>query len=387
MATFAYTSFAQQVIFGEGALHQLGQATERFGWRQMLLCVTSGAHARGGVARIKAALGGRLALTFDGVAPHVPEEMVTRATALAERAGVDAVIGFGGGSAIGAAKAIASALEERRMGRPTPAAYPTDQPLIPVVAIPTTYSGSEMTAVYGVTREVDGEPRKVTVSDPKIAPKLVLYDPLLTLDLPLRVTAGTGINAVAHCIEALYSTTRNPLSTAAALAGLRAIAHALPQLGASLANHAARAEMLEGAYLAGTALAGVTMALHHGICQIIGGATEAAHGDVNGIMLAPVMRFNLEAAAPQLAQAAEAMGIADRVSAARDQRAAGMAAAQTVADLVERLRLPQRLREVGVREEQLPGLARAAFASRTVHNNPRPITDVSQIEALLRAAW
>jgi alcohol dehydrogenase class IV len=349
MATFTYTSFAQQVIFGEGSLHQLGQAAARFGWRQMLLCVTSGARARGGVARIEAALGDRLALTFDGVAPHVPEEMVAHATALAERADVEAVIGFGGGSAIGAAKAIASALEAHRMGHPTPAAYPTDQPLIPVVAIPTTYSGSEMTAVYGVTRAVDGAPRKVTVSDPKIAPKLVLYDPLLTLDLPLRVTAGTGINAVAHCIEALYSTTRNPVSTAVALAGLRAMAHALPRLGADGADPAARAEMLEGAYLAGTALAGVTMALHHGVCQVIGGATGVAHGDVNGIMLAPVMRFNLEVAAPQLAQAAEAMGIADRAGAARDQRAAGMAAAQTVADLVERLRLPRRLREVGVR--------------------------------------
>jgi maleylacetate reductase len=375
MATFDYTSFAQQVIFGEGSLDRLGEATERFGWRRMMLCVTSHARARGQVAQVEAALGARLAVIFEGVTPHVPEGVVAEATELATRADVDAIIGLGGGSAIGAAKATASAL------------HAATHAAIPVVAIPTTYAGSEMTPVFGVTRLVDGESRKVTVREPGVAPRLVLYDPLLTLDLPPRETAGTGINAVAHCIEALYSITRNPVCGAVALAGLRAIAHALPAVYADGADREARAEMLVGAYLAGTALANVAMGLHHGVCHVIGGATGAAHGDVNSVMLAHVIRFNLggpDGVAPELAQTAEAMGV---TVSGRDQRAAAGDAAERVAEWVEQMGLPARLREIGVREEQLPALARVAFASRTVQNNPRPITDVAQLDALLRAAW
>ena len=255
---------------------------------------------------------------------------------------------------------------------------------MPVVAIPTTYAGSEMTPISGVTYRSNGADRKVTVTDPKVTPKLVIYDPLLTLDLPPRVTAGTGINAVAHCIEALYSITRNPLSTAAALAGLRLITPALPRCFANGSDEEARGQMLEGAFLAGTALSNVAMGLHHGICHVLGGSTGAAHGDANSVMLAHVMRFNLDATAPELALAADAMGIP--VS-GRSAAESGAAAADLVADLVARMRLPQRLRDIGVREEQLLELAEMGYASRTVRNNPRPITDVAQIEQLLRTAW
>jgi alcohol dehydrogenase class IV len=241
-----------------------------------------------------------------------------------------------------------------------------------------------MTPISGVTYRSNGVARKVTVTDPKVTPKLVIYDPLLTLDLPPGVTGGTGINAVAHCIEALYSVTRNPLSTAAALGGLRAIAHALPRCYAAADDVEARGEMLAGAFLAGTALSNVSMALHHGICHVLGGTTGAAHGDANSVMLSHVMRFNLEVTAPHLALAAEAMGLPVTGRSAEEMAAA---AAQQVADWVEQMRLPQRLRDIGVKEEQLPALAQMAFASRTVQNNPRPITDVAQIEVLLRRTW
>lgn len=384
METFRYTFFAQEVIFGPGSLGKLAETTERFGWQRMMLCTTERFRSRGRIAPIEAMLGERLVVTYEHVEPHVPEHAVTEATALATEHAVDAVIGLGGGSAIGMAKAVSMILEELHTGHPARAASPTEQPLIPVIAIPTTYAGSEMTPVYGVTRHADGLARKVTVSDPKIAPKLVIYDPLLTLDLPARVTAGTGINAAAHCIEALYSITRNPLSTAAALGGLRAIAHALPRCFADGADVEARGEMLTGAFLAGTALSNVAMGLHHGICHVIGGATGAAHGDANSVMLPHVMRFNLDATAPQLALAAEAMGLP---VGGRDTEEAAASAAQLVADWVEQMRLPRRLRDIGVREEILPELAQMAFASRTVQNNPKPIVDVAQIEDLLRQTW
>ena len=384
MGSFHYTFFAQEIIFDRGALGQLGDLTRRFGWRRMLLCATAGARARGALAPVEAALGERLVATYERVQAHVPESDVMAATDLAAEHDVDAIIAYGGGSAIGVAKAASLALEERRTGRPARVAYPTDQPLVPTVAIPTTYAGSEITPVYGVTREVDGVANKITVTDPKITPKLVVYDPLLTLDLPPRATAGTGINAVAHCVEALYSITRNPLSSAAALAGLRALSRSLRRCWEDGADIEAREEALSGAFLAGTALSNVKMGLHHGVCHVIGGATGAAHGDANSVMLAHVMRFNLDATAPQLAQAAEAMGIP---ASGRSAEEAAASAAQMVADWVEQMRLPRRLREIGVQEEMLPELARMAFASRTVHNNPKPITDAAQLETLLREAW
>lgn len=384
MGTFHYTFFAQEIIFGQGSLDQLGALADRFSWRRMMLCATERSRARGTLAPIEAMLGERLLATYERIQPHVPEREVSEALSLAAQHDVDAIIGLGGGSAIGAAKAISIALEESRTGRSARAAFPTDQPLIPVIAIPTTYAGSEMTPTYGVTREVDGVSSKVTVTDPKITPKLVIYDPLLTLDLPPRVTAGTGINAVAHCIEALYSIRRNPLSTAAALAGLRAMSRALLRCYTDGADVTAREEMLTGAFLAGTALSNVAMGLHHGICHVIGGVTGAAHGDANSVMLAHVMRFNLDATAPELALAAEAMGIP---VGGRSPESSARAAADVIAEWVEQMRLPRRLREIGVEEDQLPELARMAFASRTVHNNPKPITDVAQLEALLRQAW
>src|SRR5206468_6280473 len=134
------------------------------------------------------------------------------------------------------------ALEEKRRGRSARASSPLEQPLIPVIAIPTTYAGSEMTPTYGITHQREGSSQKITVTDARITPKLTIYDPLLTLNLPPTLTASTGINALAHCIEAVYSVTRNPLSTAAALSGVQAITSALPRCYADGCDVASRSE-------------------------------------------------------------------------------------------------------------------------------------------------
>lgn len=372
---FSYTCYPQRIVFAAGALGQLGAESERFGWRRVLLCTTGSQRRAGRVEAVAAALGARLAAVYDAIQPHVPAAQVAEAEALAADYSVDAVIALGGGSAIGTAKAVAAALSDRA----------SDHPPIAVAAIPTTYAGSEMTPVYGVTRTgEDGTARKMTTSDARIAPRLILYDPLLTLDLPRELTAGTGINALAHCLEALYSLTRNPLSSAAAYAGIRAITRTLPRCVADGGDMAARAEMLEGAYLAGTALASVSMALHHGLCHVLGGSAGVPHGAANAIILPHALRFNAEAAAPQLAAAAEAMGLP--VAGLPVDAAAGRAVA-FVDEFIAGLGLPRRLHDVGVAEGDLPRLAALAFQSRTVHSNPRPITDVAQIETLLRATW
>ncbi len=226
--------------------------------------------------------------------------------------------------------------------------------------------------------------RKLTVTDAKITPKLVIYDPVLTLGLSPSLTASTGINALAHCIEALYSITRNPLSTAAALKGIRSIMYALPRCYSAGDDLEARSEMLAGAFLAGTALAHVTMALHHGLCHVLGGTAGVPHGIANSIMLPHAMRFNLDATAPQLLGAAEAMGIP---LAGRSAEAAVEEAVQYIYDMIGQMKLPQHLQEVGVQETELPHLAQLAFQSRTVQSNPKPITNAAQIEEVLRAAW
>lgn len=384
MQQFRYTGYAQEIIFGAGALTRLAQAVDRFGWQRLLLCSTGSLRRGGQIGMLEQALGGRLVESYERIQPHVPEAQMAEALALAETHQIDAVIGFGGGSAIGLAKAVSLALEEKRGGQQAGAVSPIQQPLVPVVAIPTTYAGSEMTPVYGVTRQVDGEPRKLTVTDVRVTPKLTIYDPLLTLQLSPEMTASTGINALAHCIEALYSITRNPLSTAAALQGIRSIVAALPRCYAAGEDVEARTEMLNGSLLAAMALAHVTMAIHHGICHVLGGTLGVPHGVANSIILPHAMRFNLDATAPELAQTAEAMGIA---TAGLSAEAAAQEAIQAVDRLIGQMDLPQRLRDAGVQEADLPRLAQIAFQSRTVQSNPKPVRDVAQIEAILRAAW
>ena len=311
-------------------------------------------------------LGKKLVAVFEHVQPHVQDHQVQEALALAQQKNVDAIIGLGGGSPIGMAKAVG--FQSHR----------------PIIAIPTTYAGSEMTPVYGITHTTESPPRKVTVNDPKITPVLVIYDPELTLDLSPELTASTGINALAHCLEALYSRTRNPLSTAAAVDGVRHINSSLFTSFENGRNLEARSEMLLGSHLAGFSLASVSMGLHHGLCHVLGGTANIPHGIANSIILPHAIRFNADMTAPQLIPAAEAMGISSTGS---NPTGVVEAMAQAIFELTGRMNLPKRLRDAGVDEADLPRLAELAFRNRTVQNNPKGITNVAQLEKLLREAW
>lgn len=293
------------------------------------------------------------------------------------------VIGLGGGSVIGTAKASAAALDGR-LSPPKPVSTfgpATHRTRVQVVAIPTTYAGSEMTPVFGIT---DPEKGKVTMTDPQVLPALVVYDPALTLDLPHYLTAGTGINALAHCVEGAYSTTGSPVSTATALAGIARIAAALPRLLDDGHDLEARAEMLAGAHLGGVTIAHAGLAVHHGLCHVLGGSAGVPHGVANAIVLPHAMRFNLSACAPQLAAVARALGVETR--GLSDEAAAGAAVAR-VETLIERLGLPRRLRDAGVDAGALPRLAERALHSAAVRANPRLVTSAAEIEGILRAAW
>jgi maleylacetate reductase len=366
MIGFNYVSYAQEVMLAPGALARLRDAVDKRGWQRFMLCTSRSMRSGRQVSQIESRLGETLVTVFDHVQPHVQDIQVDEAIALARQQTVDAVIGLGGGSPIGMAKAVGFQLQ------------------IPVVAIPTTYAGSEMTPVYGITHTDEKPPRKVTVSDPKIVPRLVLYDPELTLALPPTLTASTGINALAHCMEALYSKTRNPLSSVAAVDGIQHIHSALLkcyQVGKDLE---ARTEMLLGAHLAGLSLSSVSMGLHHGICHVLGGSANIPHGIANAIILPHAIAFNADATATHLIPAAEAMNVPEN---GNNPKARIEALRWQISELIRQMDLPQRLRDVGVRESDLPRLAKLAFQNRTVKNNPKPITDVTQLESMLRSAW
>lgn len=388
MNEFRYTSYAQEIIFAAGAVARLGDAVERFHMRRLMLCTTGSLRRDGYIELVEETLGSRLVAVYEHVQPHVPDFQVAEALELASENEIDTLIGMGGGSPIGMAKAISLALEEKRTGQPARAAFPIDQPLIPVVAIPTTYAGSEMTPTVGITYHNDGVARKVTLTDAKITPKLVVYDPLLTLKLPAEITASTGINALAHCLEALYSVARNPLSTSEALAGVHSIYTALPRCYIDGNDLEARTEMLVGAFLAGSALSHVSMALHHGLCHVLGGTASVPHGFANSIILPHALRFNIDATAPQLARAAEAMGVEQNMSIlSKSDEVVVEELVERIYALIGQMKLPQHLRSVGIKETDIPNLAQLALQSRAVQSNPKPITDAAQIEAVLRAAW
>lgn len=366
MNAFNYLSYAQEVIFAPGVLARLREAVERLGWQRLMLCASHSVQAGGQVGKVESILDEKLVAIFENVQPHVQDVQVREALALAREKNIDAVIGMGGGSPIGMAKAVGFQLH------------------LPIIAIPTTYAGSEMTPVYGITHTDETPPRKVTVSDPKIAPRLVIYDPELTFDLPPALTASTGINALAHCIEALYSKTRNPVSTAAAVDGVRQIHNALLTCYQDGTNLDARTEMLLGSHLAGLSLASVSMGLHHGLCHVLGGSAGVPHGIANAIILPHAIRFNADATAPQLIPAAEAMKVSEN---GISPKGVIVALAEKIRELIQDMNLPQRLRDVGVVESDLPRLAQLAFQNKTVQNNPKPITEITQLEKLLRDAW
>jgi maleylacetate reductase len=293
------------------------------------------------------------------VAPHVPREAVDAARALAAEKQVDVVVAMGGGSAIGVGKGIALGEGAK------------------LIAIPTTYAGSEMTPVAGVTDRAEG--RKHVRRDPAALPRLAIYDPEVTLDLSPELTASTGMNALAHCVEACYAREVNPVVRPVALEGLRHIARSLPLCVAAGDDIDAREDLLLGAYLAGFSIANATMALHHGLCHVLGGRTGIAHGVVNAILLPHVMAFNAEAVPDAMSAIAEAMDAGART---RDIGAAPRA----VAALVETFPTPKRLRDAGVSEDMLGSLAAEAASSPTVKANPKPVTEADLVQ-LLRAAW
>lgn len=332
-----------RVRFGVGVRREIGDEMQAIGLCKALV-LTTPEQVRQGKA-IKETLGSKAIGVFPHAAMHTPTDVTEAALVVAQ--GADCLISIGGGSTIGLGKAIA---------------LRTD---LPQIVLPTTYAGSEATPVLGQT----ANGLKETLRSVKVQPEVVLYDPELAATLPAKLTVTSGLNAMAHAVEALYAKDRNPLASQLALGGLRAFKEGLPLLVADLGNLAARETTQFGSWLCGTVMAQVGMALHHKLCHTLGGSFNLPHADVHAILLPHSVAYNAEAAFDELALASALFG---------GSIAGGLY------DFAKSLEAPLALKDIGLSENDLDQAA--DIAMKTPYWNPRPI-EHKAIRALLQNAW
>jgi maleylacetate reductase len=349
MERFVWQGMPSRVVFAWGALATLPAEVERLGARRALVLATPEQRALADeVARV---LGARAAGVHAKAVMHVPVEVARAAREAAAALDADCCVAVGGGSTIGLGKAIA--LESS----------------LPIIAVPTTYAGSEMTPIYGLT---EGRLKR-TGRDLRVLPRTVIYDPSLTLSLPADISAASGINAMAHAVEALYAEDANPVISLMAEESIRALGEALPAIARAPDEAAMRSRALYGAWLAGTCLGAVGMALHHKLCHTLGGAFNLPHAQTHAAMLPHTAHYNHMAAPDALTRVARALGGGD---------AAG--AGPLLFALIGSLGIAPALAAIGMPQQ---GLDEAAdLACKNPYANPRPV-ERDAIRAMLERAW
>jgi maleylacetate reductase len=346
MQPFILDQPAYRVMFGVGSLDRLADEVKRVGASRALVVSTPAEirFAEDAAARLGEAAAG----LFTEAVMHHPIEVVHAARQRARELDADCYVTIGGGTTTGTGKLIA--LETGR----------------PVIAVPTTYAGSEMTPIYGVT---EGGVKK-TGRDRKVLPRTVIYDPALTVSLPPQVAGPSGINAMAHCVEALYAHDGNPIVTLLAAEGIRALARSLPVVVREPANLEARSDALYGAWLAGMVLGQAAIGIHHKLCHTIGGTFNLPHAEVHTVVLPHATAYNRDFAPEAMRIAADALRATD--------------AAQGIFDLIGTIGAPRALKDIGMPAD---GLERAAdLATQNQYPNPRPI-EIGPIRELLHNAF
>lgn len=333
MEPFVYQAQPQRVVFGSGTLAAVGEEIARLDRACALVLSTPEQEAT--VATLARELGPLCAGFFSGAAMHTPVEVTETALARVAALHVDCIVALGGGSTTGLAKAIAL-----RTG-------------LPQIVIPTTYAGSEATPILGETQQG----RKTTQRTPRVLPAVVIYDVALTMSLPPALSVTSGLNAIAHAVEARYARERNPVISLLAIEGTRSLAEALPRIVADPKDREARAGALFGAWACGTCLGSVGMALHHKICHVLGGTFGLPHAETHAVILPHAVAYNEPATGALLDPIADVLG--------------GETAATGLYDLATRLGAPRTLAEIGMPEDGL-----AAATDEIVSNpywNPRPV--------------
>ncbi|KAJ9116765.1 hypothetical protein QFC24_006656 [Naganishia onofrii] len=329
MTQFIYTPAPTKVIFGSGALSQIREVVLELHCERALVIVTNGQIEQG--RHVMNLLGNLGVSLCHKAVMHTPEDVTESVVYDCKDIGVDCLVAIGGGSTIGLSKALALRTN------------------LPQVFIPTTYAGSEATPIVGQSK---GGVKTTQVS-PTVLPKVIIYDVHLTDTLPLKLTLLSGFNAMAHAIEALYAQQQNPITEVLAKRGIASFVKSLPALLEDPHDESARTEALIGAWMCGTCLASAGMALHHKLCHTLGGSFGLPHAEIHTVVLPHAIAYNTEAARASLDKVARILGTDN--------------AAQGIYDLQKRLGVVQSLKELGLKEEDLPKAAEIAM-SRVYHN-------------------
>ncbi|KLO18425.1 Dehydroquinate synthase-like protein [Schizopora paradoxa] len=349
MKPFVYSANPARVIFGTGTIAKLPEEVKRLGLSRPLVLSTpeQSGHATKVEELLKSA-GISCVGQFNGATMHTPADVTEKALAVVQAGNVDGVISIGGGSTIGLGKAIA---------------LRTD---LPQIVLPTTYAGSEMTPIIGQTE--NGV--KTTQITPKVLPEVVIYDVDFTMTLPVGLSATSGINAIAHSVEALYAQNGNPVIDLMAAEGVRALATSLPKIVSNSSDPDARSDALYGAWLCGSCLGLVGMSLHHKLCHVLGGTFNLPHAETHTIVLPHAVAFNAPCIPDALANLAKALDNDDAVD--------GLNV------LLSKLNVKKGLKEIGMPED---GIDKAAdLAVKNQYWNPRPI-EREGVRELIRRAW
>jgi maleylacetate reductase len=343
--TFRFNPLPTRVLFGTGTRAALAEEMRAAGITRALVLSTPAQHELG--AAVAQQLGDMTAGLFDGAVMHTPTDVTAQALAVLAASGADGVVSVGGGSTIGLGKALAARTD------------------VAQVVLPTTYAGSEMTPILGETENG----LKTTRSGPEIQPEIVIYDVDLTMTLPPAMSVTSGINAIAHAVEALYAANGNPVMDALALEGIGALVGALPRIAADPANGPAREAALYGAWLCGTCLGNVGMALHHKLCHTLGGTFGLPHAETHTVVLPHALAYNAPAVPEVIAALVPMLG---------DDPARGLHL------LARDLGAPTSLRELGLPKDAIDRATELALEAR--YPNPRPL-EKEAIRATLARAW
>lgn len=345
MQDFAYNGNPARVIFGSGTVARLGDEADRLGVKRVLVLSTP--EQAGQAEDVARHLGARVVGLYSNATMHTPVEVTTEAMGFVEKIGADAVVAIGGGSTTGLGKAIA---------------FRTD---LPQIVVPTTYAGSEATPILG---ETEGG-RKVTKSDARILPEVIIYDVDLTLTLPVAMSVTSGINAIAHAVEALYAREANPIISLLAEQGIAALSRALPLIARTSDDRDARADALYGAWLCGVCLGSVGMSLHHKLCHTLGGMFNLPHAPMHTAVLPHAVAYNAKAAPQAMARVAAALGVED--------------AAAGLFDLASGLGASMALKSMGMPADGVEAAVDQAMSN--AYWNPRPLEKDGLQQLLVRA--
>lgn len=350
MRPFIYVANPSRVIFGSGTIKNVPEEVLRLGIQKPLILSTpqQSEHADRIEVLLRSVSGIETAGQFNGAMMHTPLDITMKAMEIVSLRKVDGIIAIGGGSTIGLGKALA---------------LRTD---LPQIVLPTTYAGSEMTPIIGQME--NGV--KTTQSTPKVLPEVVIYDVDFTYSLPLGLTATSGMNAIAHAVEALYAQNRNPVISLMAEEGIRTLAKALPAIVADSDDTEARSEALYGAWLCGTCLGLVGMSIHHKLCHVLGGAFNLPHAETHTIVLPHALAYNAPHVPEAMSKIAKALNNDDAV--------------EGLNVLLKKLPVKRALRDIGMPED---GVDKAAdLAVKNAYWNPRAL-DREGIRELVRRAW